>query len=142
MLGGSGAFRIGDLIPVAMAASTPTTGQTIREELGFSLCERRRFQVIRIEKDVLEFIKSEAVKQGIRRPIVLLMDCGCMLNTDSVEVDIKEEGGQGNLIRYLEKDGIAFYVSPKIREIADKGGLRVTTYANGKFRRLDFIPGQ
>ncbi|MCQ5377617.1 MAG: hypothetical protein NO516_06155 [Candidatus Methanomethylicia archaeon] len=97
--------------------------------------------MIGIEREVLEFIKSEAHRQGIKRPIVLLMDCGCMLNTDSVEVDIKEEGGEGNLVQYLVKDGITFYVSPKIRRIADKGRLSVTTYGNGKFRRLDFIPG-
>ena len=97
--------------------------------------------MIKIGREVLKFVREEAKKTGIAKPVVLLMDCGCMLNQETVEVDIKS-GPEEGYAPYTKVDEIPFFVSPKIRHLADKGRLAVSAYGAGKFKKLEFIPGE
>lgn len=96
--------------------------------------------MMKVSGGVVELIKAEAAKASIKKPMVLIMDCGCMMNRESVEVDIREAGDEPGFEPYFIKNGVRFLVSPKIKHIADEGSLVVTVYGGGKFQRLDFVP--
>ncbi|MEM4720746.1 MAG: hypothetical protein QXT73_01615 [Candidatus Methanomethylicaceae archaeon] len=97
-------------------------------------------RMIEIEPGVLEFVRGEADKLGIKKPVVLIMDCGCMMNEGSVELDIKEEGPHEGYELYTEIEGIKFYIKPKVRKSAEGGRIGVKTYGAGRFKRLEFYP--
>jgi hypothetical protein len=89
---------------------------------------------------VIDFIREEAKKAGIVKPVLLLMDCGCIMNQETVELDIKEKGAEEGYEFYMEKDGVDFYVNPKVRHLVENGKISVVPYGAGRFRRLDFNP--
>lgn len=97
---------------------------------------------MRVGRGVVALVKAEAERASIKRPMVLIMDCGCMMNQESVEVDIREDGDEPGFEPYLVKNGVRFLVSPKVRHLADRGSLGVTVYGGGRFRRLEFTPGK
>jgi hypothetical protein len=97
--------------------------------------------MIKVDRKVPKFVRDEAKKMGLAKPVVLIMDCGCMLNQETVEVDIRSEPEEG-YEPYTEVDGIGFFVSPKVRSLADSGRLVVTEYAAGKFKKLEFCPAK
>jgi hypothetical protein len=96
--------------------------------------------MIALDEGVVEFVREEARKSGIKRPVVLIMDCGCMMNKETVELDIKGEGTEKGYDFYLEAEGIRFFVNPKVRHLADRGRIGVMTYGAGRFKRLEFYP--
>jgi len=96
--------------------------------------------MLKVEDGVAKFVKEEAKRSGIEHPVVLIMDCGCMMNEETVELDIKEEGSEKGYEFYMEVKGIKFLVSPKVRHLADKGGIGVMTYGAGRFKRLEYYP--
>jgi hypothetical protein len=96
--------------------------------------------LIILDKGVKKFVREEARKSGIKNPIVLIMDCGCMMDKETVELDIKEKGTEKGYDFYLEVDGIKFFVNPKVKHIADIGRIGVMNYGEGRFRRLEFYP--
>lgn len=96
--------------------------------------------MMRVGKGVIAFIIAEAARASIKKPMVLVMDCGCMLNQESVEIDLKEDRDEPGFERYLEREGVRFLVSPKIRHIVDQGSLEVVVYGGGRFRKLEFLP--
>lgn len=96
--------------------------------------------MIALENGVIDFIREEAKKAGIVKPVLLLMDCGCIMNQETVELDIKEKGAEEGYEFYMEKDGVDFYVNPKVRHLVENGKISVVPYGAGRFRRLDFNP--
>lgn len=95
---------------------------------------------MRVGKGVMAFIKAESAKASIKRPMVVITDCGCIMNRESVVVDLREYRDEPGLEPYFERQGVRFMVSPKIRGIADGGGLGVVVYGGGRFKRLEFSP--
>lgn len=95
--------------------------------------------MIRIDKNVPEFVREDAKSHGIKSPVVLIMDCGCMMNQEAVVLDIRS-GPEEGYEPYTEADGIKFLVSPKVKALADRGRIGVFTYGAGRFKRLDFFP--
>jgi hypothetical protein len=98
--------------------------------------------MIALERGVLEFVKEEAKRSGIKKPIVLIMDCGCMMNEETVELDIKEEGAEKGYNFYMEVEGIKFLVNPKVKRLADRGRIGIMTYGEGRFKRLEYYPSK
>jgi len=96
--------------------------------------------MMKLGRGVMALVKAEAAKASIERPVVLVMDCGCMLDQESVLVNIREDRGEPGYEPYFERDGVRFLVSPKIRHLADEGSLGVVAYGGGRFRRLEFTP--
>ncbi len=96
---------------------------------------------MKVGRGVFDFIRSESSKMALAKPMVVITDCGCMLNGESVEVDLKEYKDEQGLEPYFEMRGVRFMINPKIKQIADGGSLRVVSYGAGKFRRLEFSPG-
>jgi hypothetical protein len=96
--------------------------------------------LISLDNGVIDFIKEEAKKAGIAKPVLLIMDCGCIMNQETVELDIKEKGSEEGYEFYMKKEGVEFYVNPKVRHLADKGRISVVPYGANRFRRLDFNP--
>lgn len=96
--------------------------------------------MISLDDGVIDFIWEEAKKTGIAKPVLLIMDCGCIMNQETVELDIKEKGAEEGYEFYMEKDGVEFYVNPKVRPLAENGKISVVPYGAGRFRRLDFNP--
>jgi hypothetical protein len=96
--------------------------------------------LIALDSGVIDFIKDEAKKAGIAKPVLLIMDCGCIMNQETVELDIKAKGSEKGYEFYMEKDGVEFYVNPKVRHLAENGRVSVVSYGAGRFRRLDFNP--
>jgi len=97
--------------------------------------------MITIGKDVPELVYEEESKRGIRKAAVLIMDCGCMMNQETVVLDIQEETDvPEGYDFYTENNGVKFYVSPKVRKLADRGRIGVVTYGTGRYRRLEFFP--
>jgi len=95
---------------------------------------------MKVGKGVVTLVKAEAAKASIKKPMVLVMDCGCMMNRESVEVDIREDRDEAGFEPYFVRNGVRFLVSRKIRHLADEGSLRVTIYGGGRFRRVEFSP--
>jgi hypothetical protein len=93
---------------------------------------------MKLGRGVITLIKAEAVKASFKKPMVLVMDCGCMMNQESVEVDIREDRDEAGFEPYFVKNGVRFLVRPKIRHLADEGRLGVMIYGGGRFRRLEF----
>jgi hypothetical protein len=96
--------------------------------------------MIKVEKDVADFVHGEAKSQGIKRPVVLIMDCGCILNQETIELDIKDENDTTGYDFYTLVDGLKFYINPKLKHLADTGKIFVFSYGEGKFKRLDYSP--
>lgn len=96
--------------------------------------------MIEIEPGVIEFVKDEAKRLGINKPAVLILDCGCIMNQESVELDIKEDRQYEGFEQYTEVDGIKFYIKSKIKSAAEGGKIKLKTYGAGRFRRLEFYP--
>ncbi|MCX8182344.1 MAG: hypothetical protein N3D12_04440 [Candidatus Methanomethyliaceae archaeon] len=96
--------------------------------------------MIEIDAGVIEFVKNEAKRLGINRPAVLILDCGCMMNEEAVELDIKEDQHYEGYELYNEVEGIKFYIKSKIRRAAEGGKIGLKTYGAGKFKRLEFYP--
>lgn len=96
--------------------------------------------MLKVGKDVMAFIKAEATRASIKKPMVLLMDCGCMLNQESVDVDLREDRDEPGFEPYFERQGVRFLVSRKIRHLADGGRLEVEAYGGGRFKKLVFSP--
>lgn len=96
--------------------------------------------MMRVRRGVIAFIKAESAKASIERPMVLVTDCGCIMNQESVEVDLREYGEEPGYEPYFERQGVRFLVNPKIRHLADTGSLGVVAYGGGRFRRLEFFP--
>jgi hypothetical protein len=97
---------------------------------------------MRVGRGVIAFIKAEANRVSIKKPMVLIMDCGCMMNQESIEVDLRDDRDEPGHEFYFEKEGVRFLVSPKIRHLADRGSLGVVVYGGGRFRRLEFSPNR
>lgn len=95
--------------------------------------------MMRVRGRVIAFIKAEAAKASIKKPMILVMDCGCMMNRESVEVDLREYQDEPSHELYFEMEGVRFLVNPKIRHIADQGSLEVVSYGGGRFRKLEFV---
>jgi hypothetical protein len=98
--------------------------------------------LMKLGRGVVALVKAEAEKESIERSMVLIMDCGCMMNQESVEVDIREEDDLEGFESYFTKGGVRFVVSPKVRHLADMGRLVVATYGGGRFRRVEFSRGK
>jgi len=94
--------------------------------------------LIALDNGVIDFIRETAKKAGIAKPVLLIMDCGCIMNQETVELDIKEKGSEEGYEFYMEKEGVEFYVNPKVRNLAENGKISVVPYGAGRFRRLDF----
>ncbi|MBM5804974.1 MAG: hypothetical protein FJZ49_02745 [Candidatus Verstraetearchaeota archaeon] len=50
--------------------------------------------MLKVEDGVAEFVREEAERSGIKNPVVLIMDCGCMMNEETVELDVREDGSR------------------------------------------------
>jgi len=100
----------------------------------------KRKASIEIERGVIEFVKEEAKRLGIKRPAVLILDCGCMMNDQAVELDIKEDRPYEEYEFYTEVSGVKFYVKSKIRRAVEGGKIGLKTYGAGRFKRLEFYP--
>lgn len=96
--------------------------------------------MISIGKGVVEFVKAEAKVIGISRPVVLLIDCGCIMNSESVEIDIRESGSEKGFDTCVNLEGVRFFVHPKVMRVVEGGSIEVETYATGKFKKLVFVP--
>jgi hypothetical protein len=97
---------------------------------------------MRVGRGVIAFITAEAAKASIKKPMVIIMDCGCMMNQEAVEVDLREDRDEPGHEFYFERGGIKFLVSPKIRHLADRGRLGIVVYGGGRFKRLEFSPNK
>jgi hypothetical protein len=97
--------------------------------------------LISIDRDVPNFVREDAKRQGIENPVVLIMDCGCMMNQEGVVLDIKSHSEDG-YEPYREVDGIKFFISPKVKASADGGRIGIFTYGAGRFKRLEFFPAE
>jgi hypothetical protein len=98
--------------------------------------------LMKVGRGVMALVKAEAAKASIEKPMVLVMDCGCMMNKESVEVDIRDERDEPGFEPYFVRNGVRFLVKPKIRHLADEGSLGVVVYGGGRFRRVEFSPGK
>lgn len=98
--------------------------------------------MMKVGRGVMSLVKEEAAKASMKKPVVLVMDCGCMMNQESVLIDIREEGEGEGFDEYFMRDGVRFLVSRKIRHLADEGRLEVAVYGGGRFRRLEFVPNK
>ena len=96
--------------------------------------------MIKVESGVADFVRGEAKSQGILYPVVLIMDCGRIMNQETIELDIKDENDAKGYDFYTEVDGLRFYINPKVRLLADKGKIFVTPYGADRFKRLDYSP--
>lgn len=96
--------------------------------------------MISIGEGVSEFVKAEAKSNGIIHPVVFLMDCGCIMNSESVEIDIREGGTEKGFDASVNQDGVRFFVHPRVMHLAEGGSIEVVTYATGRYKKLVFFP--
>lgn len=95
---------------------------------------------MRVGKGVIAFIKAESIKSSLKKPVIIVTDCGCMMNPESVEIDLREDRDEPGFEPYFELLGVRFLINPKIKHLADHGSLRVVTYGGGRFKKLEFSP--
>ena len=96
--------------------------------------------MIELDDGVIDYVREDAKNQGLRRPVVRIMGCGCVMNQDAVELDVQEEEKAEGCEFYMEVEGVRFFVSPKVRHLANRGKIGIMTYGAGRFKRLVYFP--
>jgi hypothetical protein len=94
--------------------------------------------MIELEEGVIDYVQEEAKSQGLKHPVVLIMDCGCILSQETVELDIQEIEKAKGYEFYMEAEGVNFFISPKVRHLADSGKIVIESYGAGRFKRLAY----
>ena len=98
------------------------------------------FGMIELEEGVIDYIQEEAKSQGLKHPVVLIMDCGCILVQGAVELDIQEIEKAKGYEFYIEAKWVNFFINPKVRQAADSGMIGIESYGAGRFKRLAYHP--